>query len=126
MIRMQFGEFFTTSPDHGLHDAVIRVEQVVAAHAGLARDAGGDHDDVGIRGVFVIVGAADVGVALLDGHGFEQIESLALRHAFDDVDEYDVGEFLGGDPVSRGRAYVAGTYDGYFFRMDDSFLENQG
>jgi hypothetical protein len=94
--------------------SVIRVEQVVAAHAGLARDAGGDHDDVGIRGVFVIVGAADIGVALLDGHGLEQIESLALGHAFDDVDEHDVGEFLGGDPVSGRCAHVAGTYDGDF------------
>ena len=32
--------------DHGLHDVVVRVKQVVAAHAGLARDACGDHDDV--------------------------------------------------------------------------------
>ena len=58
-------------------------------------------------GVFVVVGAADVGVAFLDGHGFEQIESFALRHAFDDVDQYDVGEFLGGDPVGGRGAHVA-------------------
>ena len=93
--------------DDRFHDVVVRVEQVVAAHAGLARDAGGDDDDVGVRGVFVVVGAADVGVALLDGHGFEQIESFALRDAFDDVDENDVGEFLGGDPVGGRCAYVA-------------------
>ena len=93
--------------DDRLHDVVIGVEQVVAAHAGLARDAGGDDDDVGVRGVFVVVGAGDVGVALLDGHGLEQVESFALRDAFDDVDENDVGEFLGGDPVSGRGAYVA-------------------
>ena len=98
----------TARPSHDIaHDLVIRVEQVVAAHAGFARDAGRDDDDVGVRGVFVIVGAADVGVAFLDGHGFEQIESLALGHALDDVDEYDVGQFLGGDPVSGRCAHIA-------------------
>jgi hypothetical protein len=40
-------------------------------------------------------------------HGFEQIKSLALRHSFNDIDENDVGEFLGSDPVSGRRAYVA-------------------
>ena len=39
---------------------------------------------------------------------------LPCGHAFDDVDQDDVGEFLGGDPVSGGRAYVAGAYDGDF------------
>ena len=57
MIRMQFGEDFTDFADHRLHDLVVGVEQVVAAHARLARDAGGDHDDVGVGGVLVVVGA---------------------------------------------------------------------
>ena len=100
--------------DYSFHDVVIRVEQVVAAHAGFARDAGGDDDDVGIGSVFVIVGAGDVGVALLDGHGFEQIQTLALRDAFDDVDQNDIGQFLGGDPMGGCGAYVSGTYDRYF------------
>ncbi len=43
--------------DHIAHDLVVGVEQVVAAHAGLARDAGGDDDDVGVGGVGVVVGA---------------------------------------------------------------------
>ena len=88
--------------------------KVVAAHARLARDAGSDDHDVGVRGVFVVVGAADVGVALLDRHSFEQIESFALRDAFDDVDEHNVGEFFGGDPVGSGGADVTGAYDSYF------------
>ncbi len=93
--------------DNRLHDVVIRVEQVVAAHAGLARDAGRDDDNIRIGSVFVVVGAADVGIALLDRHGLEQIEPLALRYAFDDVDQDYIGEFFGSDPVGGRRAYVA-------------------
>ena len=59
------------------------------------------------------VGAGNVGVALFDGHGLEQIESFSLRDAFDDVDEHHVGEFFRRDPVGGGCAYVAGAYDGY-------------
>ncbi len=88
--------------------------EIVAAHPGLARNAGGDHDDVRVRRVFVVIGAGDVGIALLDGHGFEQIQTFALRHAFDDVDQNDIRQFFGRDPVGSGRSYVAGTYDGHF------------
>ena len=114
MIRMQFGECCDGLADHVFHDFVVGIEQVVAAHARLARNAGGDDDDVGVRGVGVVVGAEHVGIALLDGHGLEQIESFALRNAFDDVDEDDVSEFLGGDPMGCRGAHVAGTYDGNF------------
>ena len=108
------GRMLNGFADYGFHDVVVRVEKIVAAHAGLARDAGSDDYDVGVGGVFVVVRSGDVGVALLDGHGFEQIEAFALRHAFDDVDKDDVGKFFGGDPVSGGGAYVAGADDGYF------------
>jgi len=68
-------------------------------------------------GVFIVVGAGDVGVALFDGHGFEQIQSFALRDAFDDVNEDYVGQFFGSDPV----AAVAPTFPEptmvTFFRM---------
>ena len=107
--------------DYVAHDFVVGVEQVVAAHAGLAGDSGGDDDDVGVGGVGVVVGAEDGGIALLDGHGFEQVESFALGNAFDDIDEDDIGQFFGGDPVSGGCAYVSGTYDGDFIAHEVSF-----
>ena len=70
---------------------MVGVQQVIAAHAGLAWNSGGDDNDVGVGGIGVVVRAEDVGVALLDGHRFEQVEGFALRHAFDDVDEDHVG-----------------------------------
>ena len=96
---------------HAAHDAEVGVQQVVAAHAGLAWNAGSDDNDVGVGGVGVVVCADDLAVALFDGHGLEKIERLALRHAFNDVDEDDIGKFLGGDPMSGGGADVAGPDD---------------
>ncbi len=105
-MRMQSGEYLHHLAYHVAHDLVVGVEQVVAAHAGLARNAGGDDHDVGVGGVGVIVGAENVGVALLDGHGLKQVERLALGYAFDDVDQNDVGMFLRRQPVRRGGAHV--------------------
>ena len=72
-------------------DALVGRDEVVAAHAGLARQAGGDHDDVGVRGRVVGVGAGHAGVELLDRGRLHDVERLALRDALDDVDEGDVG-----------------------------------
>ena len=41
-----------------LHDLEVDADQVVAAHAGLARHAGGDDADVGALDVGIGVGAA--------------------------------------------------------------------
>ena len=101
------------------HDVEVGVEEVVTAHAGLAGDACGDDDDVGVRGVGVVVGADDGDVALFDGHGLKEVEGFALGHTFDDVDEDYVGELFGGDPVGCGCTDVAGTYDGYFLAHVD-------
>jgi hypothetical protein len=45
--------------DHIVHDFVIGIQKIVAAHAGLAWDSGGDDNDVGVRGVSVVVRAKD-------------------------------------------------------------------
>ena len=94
-----------------LHDLVVGVEQVIATHAGLARDAGGDDDDVGIGGGVVIIGAQHMRIALLDGHRLKQVECFALRNAFRDVHEHDVGELLARDPMCRCCANVSSADD---------------
>ena len=91
MMRMQFGEWLHDLADYVVHDLVVGIQKVIAAHAGLAWNSGGDDDDVGVGRVGVVVRADDVGIALLDRHGLEQVETLSLRDAFDDVDEDDVG-----------------------------------
>ena len=100
--------------DHILHDLVVGVEQVVAAHPRLAREAGSDHHNVGVCSVGVIIGATHCRIALFDGHGLQQIEAFALRHAFDNIDEHNIGQFFAGDPVSGGSADIAGAHNGDF------------
>ena len=78
--------------DYIVHDFVVGIQKIVAAHAGLARNPGGDDDNGRFRGVGVVVGAENRRVAFLDRHGFEQVEAFALRNAFnEDVDEDNVG-----------------------------------
>ena len=98
--------------DDAAHDPRVLGQQVVAAHARLARQAGGDHDDVGAGGVGVVVGAHDLQSWPITGGGFRQVERLALRQPLDDVDEDDVRQPGLRDALRGGRADVAGADDG--------------
>ena len=95
-----------------LDDRDVLGQEVVAAHARFAGQAGGDDDYVAVGGVLVAVGADDVAVVAFDGGGLHEVEGLALGHAFDDVQQHDVAEFLGGGPMGAGGADVAGSDDG--------------
>jgi hypothetical protein len=97
-----------------LHDVVVRLQQVVAAHAGLARDAGRDHDHVGARGVGVVVGADHARVGALDRRRLHDVEALALGHALDDVDQDDVGQLAVGDTLGQRRPHVAAAHHRHF------------
>jgi len=92
--------------DDGFDDLVIRAQQIVAAHAGLAREAGGDHDDVAVRGLAVIAAgggdAGDARVRARDRGRFEHVERFAGGRAFNDIREDDVGEFVVHDALRGG------------------------
>src|SRR5215472_1916841 len=100
--------------DDILHDFEIRVQQVIAAHARFAGDACGDHDDVRVGRIGVVVGAQHEGVALFDRHGLKQVQALALGNALENIDEHNVRQFLGSDPMSSRRAHIAGACNRYF------------
>ncbi len=97
----------------GLDDTRIDVDEVVAAHAGLAGHTGGHDDDVAAGRRLVGRGARDGRVEAFDGGRLEKIQCLSLRHAIDlrNVDEHDVAEFLAGGPDSRAGANIACTND---------------
>ena len=80
-------------PDR-VHHLEVDAKQVVAAHAGLARYAGGhdDHIRPGDRGI--VARAGELGVEAFNRAGFREIERLALRHAIDDVEQDDIAQFL--------------------------------
>ena len=95
MTRIALGEYFDYLLDDALDDVVVGLEQIVAAHAGLARESGGDDDDVAVRGVAVIAGrggdADDAGIGTGDGSRFDHVEGFAGGRAVENVRQDDVG-----------------------------------
>ena len=100
-------------------DLGVDLEQVHPAHARLARQAGGDHDDVGALDLLVAraVGAGgdadDLGLEALDRPGLVEVEREALGLALDDVGEHDrVEDVVLGQALRGRRAVEAGADDG--------------
>ena len=111
-MRIAFGDVLLDLLGDRLDDAGIRVEQIVARHARLARDAGGDDDDVGARRLVVAVRADDARVEAFDRRRLPLVESLALRDALDDVDHDDgARQLLLRDALRSRRADIARADD---------------
>jgi hypothetical protein len=91
------------------HHLQVDAEKVVAAHAGLARHAGGDDAHIRALDPLVGIGAGERRVEAVDRRGFRDVEALALRNAFRDVEQDDVAQFLQADHVSERSADHAGT-----------------
>src|SRR5690606_3713150 len=91
--------------------ARVRLQQVLAAHARLARDARRHDDDVGAGGGIVAVRTEHAGVEAFDGRGLPLVQALPLPHTLHDVDHDDLaGELAAGETLSRGRTDVAGPH----------------
>jgi hypothetical protein len=86
------GALFGDALADRLHHLQVDAEQVVAAHAGLAGDTGRDDDHVRAGDIGIVIGAGDLRVEALDRAALAQIERLALRYAFDDVEQDDVAQ----------------------------------
>ena len=71
---------------------------------GLAGEAGRHDHEVGALGLLVAVRPDDLHVEALDGARLVHVEALALRDAFEDVHEDDVGQVLLDDALRDGRA----------------------
>ena len=92
-------------------DLGVDADQVVARHAGLARHAGGDDDDVGALDVLVVGGAAVLGVEPLDRAELGDVERLALGDALGggNVEQDDVAQFLLAGEQRQGAANLSGA-----------------
>ena len=99
---------------------MIDVEQIVAAHAWLARNPGGNYDHIGVGGVGIILCPDYVGIAFFDWHGLKQVQALPLRHPFHDVNKDYVCQFFGGHPVGRSGAHIARSDDGNLVAHGDN------
>ena len=97
-----------------LHDLEIDFQKVIAAHAGLARHAGGDDHDIGAFDVLVFGRALESGVIAFDRCGLGQVERLALGHAVNDVEQHHVAELLQRDQMRQRATDLTGTDKGDF------------
>jgi hypothetical protein len=87
-------------------------QQIVARHAGGAREPRG-HDHHIRPGDRRVVGGADhVAVEPVDGAGLHDVERLARRHPGEHVEHHDVAEFLEADQMGERPADVAGADEG--------------
>ena len=86
-ITKAFGRVFLDAGADLLHHLEVDAEQIVAAHARLARHARGDDADRGALDRLVGVGAGEMGIEAVDRRGFREIERLALRDALSDVEQ---------------------------------------
>jgi hypothetical protein len=97
----------------------VDLEQVHAAHAGLARQTGGDDDDVGLGDRFVALAvragrhAHDLRLEALDRPGLVHVEGESLRLAIDDVGEHHrLEDVIFGEPLRGGGTVETGADDG--------------
>ena len=88
------GRVFLDALADRVHDLRVGGDKIVAAHARLTRNAGGDDDDVGALDRLVIGGAEQLRVEAFDRRCLGDIQRLALRHAIDHVEQNDVAQFL--------------------------------
>jgi hypothetical protein len=96
----------------GLHHLQIDRDQIVAAHARLARHPGGDDADVGPGDVGIVVRALERHVGIEDGGGLRDIQRLALGGALGNVEQHHIAQLLAGGDVSQGAADHAGADEG--------------
>ena len=87
-----------------LHHLQIDAEQIVAAHARLAGDAGGDDAHVGAGDVGIIGAALQRRVEIVDRPGLRDVERLALGNALGDVEQDDVAQLAHRGEVGEGAA----------------------
>jgi len=98
-----------------MHDLEIGPQQIVAAHAGLARKPRCHDHDVGIGRIVVIVRPLHFDVITFNGARFQQVEAFTLRHPLQNVDHHHVGQLFVDDAVRERCAHVSCPDYRHFF-----------
>ncbi len=100
---------------HRRNDAGVGGDEVVAAHAGLARDPGGDDHHIRAFEVLVIIRAFDGSIDAFDRTGLRNVERFALRQAFDHVEQHHIAEFFVHCQMRQRAADIACADETDFF-----------
>ena len=102
-----FRRIFAQAGADLLHDLEVDLDEIVAAHAGLARHAGGDDHHIGILQLGIFVGALEFRHIAFDRRRLGQVERLALRHAVDHVEQDDFAKLPDTGKMGKGAADLA-------------------
>ncbi len=89
------------------HDFEVDAQKIVAAHARFARHARRDDDHVGARNVGIGIGALELGIEAFHRSRLRDVERLALRQAFHDVEQHDIAELFQADEKRQRAADLA-------------------
>ena len=95
-------------------DLLVDRDEIVAAHVASARHSRRDHDHIGLGGLLVVVRADDIRLVAEHRSHLVDVERLALRQPFLDIDEDDVGVVASRQHLGAGRADGPGTDHGDF------------
>ena len=104
-VRRVFGNAFAD----GLHDFQIDAQEVVAAHARLARHTGGDDADIGAFNGGIVVGTGQLAVLAENRARLGNVQRLALGNAFGNVKQDDIAQFLTRGDMGERAADHAGS-----------------
>src|SRR5262249_44305373 len=99
-------------PDAGadlLHHLEVDAEEIVTAHAWLARHPSGDDADSGTVDGVVGIGTGETRIEAFDRRRLNEIERLALGNAFGNVEQHYVAEFFEANKMGERAADLAST-----------------
>ena len=95
-------------------DLLVDRDEIVAAHIASARHSRRDHDHIGLGALLVAVRAEDVRLVAEHRSHLVDVERLALRQPFLDVDQDDVGVVARRQHLGASCADSAGADHGDF------------
>src|SRR4030095_7827693 len=100
------GRAATYFAPHLRHNLSVGLEQIVAAHAGLARQPCRNDHNIGVISLVVGIAADHAHVETFDWRCLRQVQRFALWHTLNNVDQHDIAKFLCGGPVGGCRTNI--------------------
>ena len=102
---------------HRLHNFSVGSEKVFAAHARFSGQARGDHHDIGVGGIFIIVGSRHPAIENLQTTRLLQVQRFSLRNPLDNINDHYVTEVFISCQLSDGGPNLAcANYRDFFSR----------
>jgi hypothetical protein len=87
---------------NGFHNLEVDPQQVIAAHARLARDTGGDDANISARNIFIRLSTRHFSIEFGGWAAFGDVQRLAFGDAFGNVEQDDIAQLFEGSKMGKG------------------------